>query len=148
MYSFEEETHMNNPKIPQYGIVSNIQYMTGLAVRICKSVLILAVVQITLGVLMNLLELFVAPAILRAIEEGASLTVLLAVIAFFSLGIIFTGTAADYVNMNVIFGRVSIRSAKAPIPIRKTLIFSRDTGRRTPVPRETASARKLSGTPL
>ena len=110
MYSFEEETHMNNPKIPQYGIVSNIQYMTGLAVRICKSVLILAVVQITLGVLMNLLELFVAPAILRAIEEGASLTVLLAVIAFFSLGIIFTGTAADYVNMNVIFGRVSIRS--------------------------------------
>ena len=53
MYSFEEETHMNNPKIPQYGIVSNIQYMTGLAVRICKSVLILAVVQITLGVLMN-----------------------------------------------------------------------------------------------
>lgn len=101
---------MKNPKSPEYGILSNIQYMISLAVKICKSVLLLAAIQVILGVLLNLLELFIAPAILRAIEEAASLSGLLAIIAFFSLGIIFTGTAADYINMNTLFGRVSIRT--------------------------------------
>lgn len=100
---------MKNPKSPKYGILSNIQYMVSLAAKVCRSVLLLAAIQVILGVLLNLLELFVAPAILRAIEESANLTGLLAVIAFFALGILFTGTAADYINMNTLYGRVSIR---------------------------------------
>lgn len=101
---------MKNIKSPKYGILSNIQYMVSLAVQVCKSVLLLASVQVILGVLLNLLELFVAPAVLRAIEKASSPSSLLTVIAFFSLGIIFTGTAADYVNMNTLYGRISVRS--------------------------------------
>lgn len=101
---------MKKSNSPKYGILSNIRYMTSLAVKICKSVLFLAAIQVLLGVFLNLLELFIAPAILRVLEENASLPTLLAIIALFSLGILFTGTAADYIDMNTLYGRVSIRA--------------------------------------
>lgn len=45
---------------PVYGIASNVRYMISLASKLYKSVLVLAVIQIVLGVLTNLLELFAA----------------------------------------------------------------------------------------
>lgn len=95
---------------PVYGIASNVHYMISLASKLYKSVLVLAVIQIVLGVLTNLLELFAAPAVLRAVEEAVSLPTLLGVIAIFALGQILVGAATAYVNINTVSGRIFVRT--------------------------------------
>lgn len=96
---------------PVYGIASNVRYMISLASKLYKSVLVLAVIQIVLGVLTNLLELFAAPAVLRAVEEAVSLPVLLGVIAIFALGQILAGAATGYVDTNTLSGRIFVRTS-------------------------------------
>jgi len=92
----------------KYGMWSNTRFMLSRAWRGCRVVLLVTAAQVVLGVAMNLLELFVTPGVLRAIET-ARLPELITTILFFSLGLILVGAASAYVDENILPGRVSVR---------------------------------------
>lgn len=127
---------------PKYNPLQNSAYMIENAWRTCKNVLVLVMMQIVLGVAANLLNLYVAPAILQAVETAPDIGALMRVILLFSAALILTGAAAAYVDQNTIFGRVKIRSrltaqihnkfCLTSYPIRKTPTLSKRRKRQSP----------------
>lgn len=95
---------------PRYGVWSNTAFMISTARKFCASVLVLLVFQSLTGVAGSLLDLYVVPVILRVIESRGSLSRLLTVILLFTAGEVLTGAAKNYLDANVLFGRVELRT--------------------------------------
>lgn len=94
---------------PKYNMWQNTWFMIGKANAVCKSVLALVAVLAALGVLTNLMELFVTPTLLQAVENAGALKELVSVILLFALGFILLDAAKEYVEGNTMYGRVHIR---------------------------------------
>ena len=62
-----------------------------------------------LTIIQNLLNLYVSPVILSAIENHVSIQELLFTIVIFVLMIMLVSAALAYANQNVICGRISVR---------------------------------------
>ena len=105
---------MEKPKIdkqkPAYGMVSNCAFMIGRAWHSCKGVLSVCAGIVFCGVSASLLELFVVPAILTALERGVSTGELVWLIAWFTLGMVGVRALREYLDTNAIFGRILVRS--------------------------------------
>lgn len=89
---------------------SNTRFMIRHAWRHCRVVLLIASLQVVLGLAMNLLELYVTPAILKAVENAAELSQLLKTIGLFAVGLILAGAAQSYADENALCGRVTLRT--------------------------------------
>ncbi len=89
---------------------SNTLFMIRHAWRICRVVLLIASLQVVLGLAMNLIELYVTPGILKAIENAAELSELLKTIGLFAAGLILAGAAQSYVDANALCGRITLRT--------------------------------------
>ena len=75
-----------------------------------KKVLILGFLSAVLAVSLNLLNLYVLPVILAAVERHAPITELSAIILISILGMMFLSAASMYVDTNLLSGRVTVRS--------------------------------------
>ena len=75
-----------------------------------KKVIILSLLSAALAVILNLVNLYVSPTILSAVERHVSVRELLWTIVGFSLALMFVSAASAYVNTNTLFGRVSVRA--------------------------------------
>lgn len=115
---------LKEKKKPEYNMWQNLWFMLKQANRICKSVLVLCVIQVILGVLTNLMELFVTPALLQTVETAKSLQELLAVILLFSIGFILLDAGKAYVNENAPYGRIHIRISLSEDAIEKMCVTS------------------------
>ncbi len=104
-----EKTEMKK-KRARYGMASNCAFMFRRAWRDCKSVPVICAGLIFCSVTMSLLELFVVPLILQAVESGAGLWTLLEIIGLFTLGMVFVRALQGYLDENTMFGRILIRS--------------------------------------
>lgn len=93
----------------KYNMWQNTCFMIGRAARYQKRILAFAALQTVLGVCSSLLELFVTPAVLEAVETAERLSSLLLVIAFFSLGLILVNGAKGYIDSNTILDRANLR---------------------------------------
>lgn len=102
---------MREKNKPKYNMWQNTWFMIKKANSICKSVLALAAVQVVLGVLTNVAELFVTPALLQTVQEAKTLRELSAVIFLFAAGFILLDAGKAYVNENTMYGRVHIRDS-------------------------------------
>ena len=107
-----EKTSSDKHK-PAYGMASNCAFMIRRAWRDCKGVLTVAAGLIFCGVAASLLELFVVPSVLKAVEQGVSTGALIRLIAWFTLGMVLVQALRDYLEANTIFGRVRVRSGLA-----------------------------------
>ena len=96
---------------PAYGMASNCAFMVRRAWRECKGVLSVCAGIVFCGVAASLLELFVVPAILEAVERGVSAGALLRLIACFTLGMAAVRSLREYLDTNAIFGRITVRSS-------------------------------------
>ena len=109
-----EVNNMKRPSIekqkPAYGMASNCAFMIRRAWRDCKSVLVIAAGLVFCGVAASLLELFVVPAILEAVEQGVSVGQLIRLIVWFTLGMVLVKALQKYLDSNAIFGRICVRS--------------------------------------
>ena len=74
-----------------------------------KKVLALGLLAALLAVAGNLVNLYVSPGILSAVERHASIGELLLTILAFTLGIMLVSAASAYVNENISYGRISVR---------------------------------------
>ena len=101
---------MKKPKRKTYNIFQNCAFMIRRAWRDCKGVLWIALGIILCGVAANLLELFVVPAILEAVERGVSPGALAGMILWFTVGMALVRALRDYLDTNAMFDRIQVRS--------------------------------------
>ncbi len=95
---------------PVYGMLSNCAFMIRRAWRDCKSVLAIAAAIVFCGVSASLLELFVIPAVLEAMERGVGPGAFLRLILWFTLGMVLIRALRRYLEANTLFGRIIVRS--------------------------------------
>jgi len=98
---------MANQK-PKYNLFKNSKWMIGLAWRHQKSVLFLVVVTAVLGVLTNLLGLYVAPTVLGEVQAHVTFERLGALILLFTFGLMVLYALTNYVSINTQFGRFTV----------------------------------------
>ena len=104
---------MKKSKRKTYNMFQNGAFMIRRAWRECKSVLAIVLGLILCGVAGSLLELFVIPAILEAVERGVSPMALAGQILWFTLGMAAVRALRGYLDANSLFGRIRVRSALA-----------------------------------
>ena len=102
---------MSEKKVPRkYNTIQNIWFMIKLAWKSKeKKVLVIGSLISLLTVIQNLLNLYVSPVILGAVEDHVSVQNLLFIIAVFVLTLMVVSAALTYVNENAIYGRISVR---------------------------------------
>ena len=101
---------MKNKEKPKYSMWQSICFMLRYAWKYCKQVLFLCIVIPVLELLLSLAQLYISPVILKLVENAAPLNRLLGTIGVFSLALLLLRGLKEYVNQNVLYGRVLIRS--------------------------------------
>lgn len=98
-------------KKAKYNMFQNSWFMIKLAWKKKeKKVIFMVLLLVLLGVALNLINLYIAPTILNVIETGASFTTLITTISAFIIALILTHAFNSYVNANVLYGRITVRS--------------------------------------
>ena len=100
-----------NKKKPKYNMFQNSWFMIKLAWKQKeKKVIFTGILLILFGVALNLINLYIAPTILDAIETGVSFGQLLTTILVFVTALVLTYAFNEYVSANVLYGRISVRT--------------------------------------
>ena len=102
----------DKPPKPKYNMWQSSWYMLKLAFREKeKKVPVLCTLTALLAVASNLTSLSITPVILGAVENHAPLSTLLLLIGGFVALTMLLSAAADYVNTNILYGKVTVRGA-------------------------------------
>ena len=113
-----------SPK-PKYNMFQNAWFMVKLAwASKEKKVVFLGLLLAGLTVANSLINLYVSPTILSVLERKASMAELLWTIVLFTAGIMFVSAASTYVNENILFGRIAVRSEIIARMSRKSALTS------------------------
>ncbi len=75
-----------------------------------RGVIVLCAVTAFLSVASNLVNLYISPAILSAVERHVSISELVLTILGFTFAVMALSALSAYVNENVLFGRISVRT--------------------------------------
>ena len=101
---------MKENKKPKYGIAQNMGWMVKNAWKAGKLVLLYCLLTAVLEIGYNLAQLYIAPEILRRVENHAPIGSLLGTIVFFTVALFLTLSLKDYIVENTLFPRVDVRS--------------------------------------
>ncbi len=101
---------MKEKSKPKYTVPQNVWWMVKIAWKTRKRVLVFCVLTAALEILYNLSQLYIAPEILRRVEEHAGMGALLGTILFFTAALFVTLGLKDYIEQNTMFPRVDVRS--------------------------------------
>lgn len=101
---------MKEKSKPKYTVPQNVWWMVKIAWKTRKRVLVFCVLTAALEILYNLSQLYIAPEILRRVEEHAGMEALLGTILFFTAALFVTLGFKDYIVQNTMFPRVDVRS--------------------------------------
>lgn len=96
---------------PKYGIFQCVGFMIKTAWNHVRSVLWLCIVFAVLTVGINLTQLFMTPMVLQKVEAAASLKELLGSIGIFAGILLILNAVLGYVDENILYGRIDVRSA-------------------------------------
>ena len=98
-------------KKPKYNMFQNSWFMIKLAWKQKeKKVIFTSIILVLLGVVLNLINLYIAPTILSAIETKTSFTKLITTILVFVIALVVTRAFNSYINANILYGRISVRT--------------------------------------
>ncbi len=96
---------------PKYNMGQNTWFMAKLAWTSGeKKVLVLSLLSALLAVALNLVNLYLSPMILSAVENRASVQELILTIVIFIFALMLLSAASEYINSNTLFGRISVRT--------------------------------------
>lgn len=110
---------------PKYNMWQNSWFMIKLAWTVKeKKVLVLGFLSAALAVGVTLMELYVTPTILSAVERHVPLAELLLTIALFVAGMMLVRAASNYVTSNILFGRLAVRMELVAMLNRKSMTTS------------------------
>ncbi len=106
----EKTVKEKKPK-PKYNMWQNSLYMMRAAWTSGeRGVIILCAVTALLSDASNLVNLYISPAILSAVERHVPLSELIMTILGFTLAVMALSALSAYVNENVLFGRITVRT--------------------------------------
>lgn len=107
----KENTKKEKVPKPKYNMAQNSWFMIALAWRLKeKKVLVLMTLSAVLAVILNLVNLYVSPMILSAVERHVTITELLLTIGGFAAALMLVSAASAYVNSNTLYGRITVRT--------------------------------------
>lgn len=116
---------MKKESKPKYNMWQNSWFMMKLAwTSKEKKVIVLGLLSAMLTVALNLVNLYVSPTILSAVERHAPVTELIFTIVSFTFGIMLVSAASAYVNANTLYGRITVRSVLLGLLNRKATTTS------------------------
>lgn len=101
---------MEQIKKPKYNTLQNVAWMCKNAWKVRVRTIVFCVVTAALTVSISLLQLYVAPEILKRVEQRAPLSELFGTIAFFTVLLFITTGLKEYINDNALYARVDVRS--------------------------------------
>ncbi len=96
---------------PKYNVLQNVRWMCAIAWKNRKRVLLFCVLAASLQVLLNLMELYIAPEVLARVQERAPIGALLGTIGVFTAALFLAQGLSEYIDENTMFSRVDVRSA-------------------------------------
>ena len=96
---------------PKYNTVQNVVWMIKIAWNNRKRVLLFFVLTAILEVLLNLTQLYIAPEVLKQVEQRSPIWMLVTNIAVFTLALFLINGFKEYVKQNTLFARVDVRCA-------------------------------------
>lgn len=97
---------------PKYNMWQNVAYMLSLAWREKeKKVFVLSFLFAVFSVGSSLLNLYVTPSILSAVERKAPLSELIIIILVFTGLLMLCSAVSSYIGENLLFGRIQVRSS-------------------------------------
>ncbi len=97
----------------------NIKWMIDIAYKNCKRVLLFCVLTAVLEVLLNLTQLYIAPGIIKCVEQKVSIKVLLMTILAYTLALFFINGFKKYIEENTLFARIEVRTKIIAMVSRK-----------------------------
>ena len=116
---------MKKKEKPKYNMAQNTWFMVKLAWTSGeKKVLVLGLLSALLTVALNLINLYVSPAVLGVVERHGSLGELAGTLAGFVLALMAVSAADYYVHSNVLFGRITVRTQIVNLLNRKAATTS------------------------
>ena len=92
-----------------YSLAQNLRFMLRYAARYARRVLVLGAVIAVLQIVLSLIQLFIAPEILRRVETAAPVRELLGAVLVFTAVLWAVSWLTKYVSVNVLYGRVEVR---------------------------------------
>ena len=102
---------MKKKEKPKYNTVQNIGWMVKMAWNSSRRVLLFCVLTAVLEVLLNLVQLYLAPEVLAKVEQKTSVQDLLVTIGIFTAALFLVQGCKEYVKTNTLFPRVDVRTA-------------------------------------
>lgn len=96
---------------PKYNMWQNTAFMLQTAWQTQKSVIVLCLLPALLNVGIQLTELLIAPTILQKVEVHAPLPTLLTTIFIFTVVLLLLKSLQAYIDPNLLFGRINVRTA-------------------------------------
>lgn len=115
---------MKTKQKPKYSILQNVRYMLGLAWSHHKSVVWMCFVWAGLSLGIKVVQLFIAPMVLQKVEAVAPLGELLGTIGIFAVALVLLSGSLGYVEENIIYGRISVRTIIIALINRKACTTS------------------------
>lgn len=101
---------MKEKKKPKYNMFQNVWWMVKNAWKVRARVLVFVVMMATLEVLYNLTQLYIAPEILRRVDDAAPLDELLGTIGIFTVALLLIMGLKEYISEIAMFPWVDVRS--------------------------------------
>ena len=95
---------------PKYNTVQNVVWMVKIAWKNRKRVLLFCALTAILEVLLNLTQLYIAPEVLKQVEQRSPMWMLLTTIAVFIVALFLINGCKEYVKQNTLFARVDVRA--------------------------------------
>lgn len=115
----------NKKKKPKYNMWQSSAYMISLAWHEKeKMVLVLALLSAMFSVANSLINLYITPSILSAVENKDPISKLIIIILVFVGLLMFCSAASSYIATNTLYGRVQVRSSVITALNRKASITS------------------------
>ena len=102
---------MNENKEPKYSVLQNVLWMIKTAWGSRKRTLLFCLLTATLEVLLNVVQLYIAPQVLAQVERRVSVLQVLGTIGGFTAALFLIRGAMAYIKENTMFARVDVRSA-------------------------------------
>ena len=97
----------------------NIKWMIDIAYKNCKRVLLFCVLTAVLEVLLNLTQLYIAPGIIKCVEQKTSIKILLMTILAYTLALFVINGFKKYIEENTLFSRIEVRTKIIAMVSRK-----------------------------
>ena len=119
-----EVRQMKNKEKNKYSIWQNVRYMVKLAWSHHKSVVWMCFLWAGLSLGIAVVQLFIAPMVLEKVEAAAPLGELLGTIGIFAAALVVLSGILGYVEENIIYGRISVRTIIISLINRKACTTS------------------------